>query len=84
MIKGLSILAVVIARENSKRFKKKNIFPLNNKPLITYTIKEAKKSKYIDRLILSSESKLIIKIAKQNKWSDYLLIAINSKELCIF
>jgi CMP-N-acetylneuraminic acid synthetase len=33
--------------------------------LIAWTIEEAKKSKYIDRLILSSEDDKIIRIAKE-------------------
>ena len=44
---------------------RKNIRDLAGKPLIAWTIAEALKSKYIDRLILSSEDEEIIKIAKQ-------------------
>ena len=46
------VLAIIPARGNSKGIKKKNIQLVNKKPLIYYTIKEAKKSKLISNLIL--------------------------------
>lgn len=57
------ILALIPARGGSKGLKNKNILPLNNKPLITYTIEAALKSKYIDDVIISTDSKEIAKIA---------------------
>lgn len=63
MYKGKKIIAVIPARGGSKGIPDKNIKMLAGKPLIAWTIQEAKKSKYIDRLILSSESKKIIDIA---------------------
>lgn len=59
------ILAVIPARGGSKGVPRKNIRDLAGKPLIGWTIEEAKKSKYIDRLILSSEDDEIIEVAKQ-------------------
>ena len=56
MIKGKTILAIIPARGGSKGIPRKNIIPINGKPLIYYAIKEAKKSKYVDRLIVSTES----------------------------
>ena len=44
MEKLLNILAVTLARGGSKGIKNKNIIQIRNKPLIYYTIKEAKKS----------------------------------------
>ena len=66
MLNGKTILAIIPARGGSKGIPRKNIKPLAGKPLIAWTIEEAKKSKYIDRLILSSEDEEIIRIAK--KW----------------
>lgn len=63
MYKGKMILGLIPARGGSKGLPGKNILPLLGKPLIAWTIEEAKKSKYIDRLILSSEDKEIITIA---------------------
>ena len=65
MIKNKKILAIIPARGGSKGLPRKNIRELAGKPLIVWTIKEAKKSKYIDRLILSSEDEEIIRIAKK-------------------
>ncbi len=64
MINGKTVLSVIPARGGSKGLPGKNIKPLLDKPLIAWTIEEAKKSKYIDRLILSSDDKKIIAIAK--------------------
>ena len=65
MINSSSVLAIIPARENSKRLKRKNILKFNNKPLLASSIISAKKSKYIDRLILSTESKFIKNIKKK-------------------
>jgi len=65
MIAGKKVLAVIPARGGSKGIPRKNIKQLAGKPLIAWTIEEAKKSKYIDRLILSSEDDEIIKVAKE-------------------
>jgi len=65
MIHEKSILAVIPARGGSKGLPRKNIRILAGKPLIAWTIEEAKKSKYIDRLILSSEDAEIISVAQQ-------------------
>ena len=64
MINGKTLLAIIPARGGSKGIPKKNISILAGKPLINWTIEEAKKSKYIDRLILSSDDPEIIEIAK--------------------
>jgi N-acylneuraminate cytidylyltransferase len=63
MINGQSVLAIIPARGGSKGVPRKNIREVAGKPLIAWTIAEAKKSKYIDRLILSSEDKEIIQVA---------------------
>jgi CMP-N,N'-diacetyllegionaminic acid synthase len=65
MIGGKSILAVIPARGGSKGVPRKNIRMLGDKPLLAWTIEEAKKSAYIDRLILSSEDEEIIEVAKR-------------------
>ena len=59
-----NILAIIPARSGSKGIKNKNIYKINGKPLIYYTIKRAKKSKLITRLIVSTDSKKIKKICK--------------------
>ena len=64
MIDGKSVLAIIPARGGSKGVERKNIREVSGKPLIAWTIEEAKKSKHIDRLILSSEDSEIIMVAK--------------------
>jgi len=59
-----SILGIIPARGGSKKIPKKNIRPLMGKPLIYYTIREAKKSKYLSRIIVSTEDKEIAQIAR--------------------
>jgi CMP-N,N'-diacetyllegionaminic acid synthase len=63
----MKILAITLARGGSKKIKNKNIKLLNNKPLIWYTISEAKKSKYIDDYIVSTDCKNIKKISNKFK-----------------
>lgn len=65
MIDGKSVLAIIPARGGSKGVPRKNIREAGGKPLIAWTIEEARKSKYIDRLILSSDDAEIIAVAKE-------------------
>ena len=60
------IIAINPARKGSKRLKNKNIFLLNKSPLIEYTIMAAKKSNFIDKIIVSTDSKKILSIANKN------------------
>ncbi|PKN70913.1 MAG: acylneuraminate cytidylyltransferase [Deltaproteobacteria bacterium HGW-Deltaproteobacteria-12] len=64
MINGKSFLAIIPARGGSKGVQQKNIRLVAGKPLIAWTIEAAKKSKYLDRIILSSEDEEIIKVAR--------------------
>lgn len=64
MYNDKTILALITARGGSKGIPYKNVKHLGEKPLINWTIDEAKKSQYIDRLILSSDDNEIIRIAK--------------------
>ena len=65
MYKKKKILAITLARGGSKGVKEKNIKSICGKPLIFYTIREAQKSKYIDRYIVSTDSKKIQTISKK-------------------
>jgi len=59
------ILAIIPARGGSKGVPKKNIKPLAGNPLIAYTIREAKKSQYISRIIVSTDCEKTIEITMQ-------------------
>lgn len=63
--KKKNILAVILARGGSKAIEKKNIALLNDTPLIAYTIVEARMSKYITDIVVSSDDDEIRKIAIQ-------------------
>ena len=58
-------VALIPARSGSKRILNKNIKKLNNKPLISYTIKAAIKSKLFDQIILVTDSKKYATIGKK-------------------
>ena len=69
----LKILAVIPARAGSKGLKNKNILKLGRKTLIEIAIDKAKTSKFIDKICVSTDSKIIQKIAKKNKvWCEKL------------
>ena len=59
MINNKKIIGIVPARIGSKGLKFKNLKKLNSKPLIFWPIKTLKKSKYIDKIILNTDSKKI-------------------------
>ena len=61
----MKILAVIPARGGSKGLKNKNIKKLCGHPLIAWTIKRAKRSKFIKRVIVSTDSKKILNISKK-------------------
>lgn len=60
----IKILGIIPARGGSKGIKNKNLIPLCGKPLIQYTIDEVKKSKTINKIIISSDNKSIIDYCK--------------------
>ena len=57
-------IAIIPARNGSKRLPKKNIKLFYNKPIISYAINAAKKTKLFDKIIVSTDSKEIKKIAE--------------------
>ena len=66
MIENKKIICLIPAKKNSIGLKNKNILPLKKKPLIDWTFRAAKKSKYIDDIMVSTDSKYIFKLAKKN------------------
>ena len=59
------VIAIIPARAGSKRFKNKNIYKIDGKPMIAWPISEIKKSSLIDEIYVSSENKKILSIAKK-------------------
>lgn len=61
-------LALILARRGSKRLKNKNILKLGKKRLISITLENLIKVKYLfNDILISSDSKIVEKITKQKK-----------------
>lgn len=65
MYKNKTFLGIVPARGGSKGLPGKNIKELCGKPLIAWSIESGLKSKYLDEVIVTTDSKDIANIAKQ-------------------
>jgi len=61
----MDIITIIPARSGSKGLPDKNIRLLAEKPLIAFSIMAAKKSKLIDRVIVSTDSKKYAAVAKE-------------------
>jgi len=59
MINNKSIIAVITARSGSKGLKNKNMLDLHGKPLVAWPIEAALQSKYIDKVLVSTDDKNI-------------------------
>ncbi len=79
MINGKKVLAIIPARKSSSELKNKNIRKFNNKPLITWTLNAAKKSKLIDKVVVSTNSNKILTISKNYK---KFIISKRPERLC--
>ncbi|MGH7005666.1 MAG: cytidylyltransferase domain-containing protein [Alphaproteobacteria bacterium] len=58
------ILAVIPARGGSKGLPRKNVLPLDGKPLIAWTIEAAKSAQRIDRVVLSTDDDEIAEVGR--------------------
>ena len=65
MLSCKTFLAIVPARGGSKRLPRKNILNLNGKPLIAYSIEAGLQSKYIDKVIVTSDDEEILNVSKE-------------------
>lgn len=63
--KDKTFLAIIPARGGSKRLPRKNILNLNGKSLIAYSIEAGLQSKYIDKVIVTSDDEEILSISKE-------------------
>ena len=63
MIEGNRVLGLVVARGGSKGFPKKNLAVVAGTPVMYLTVKEAQKSRYLDRLVVSTECADILRLA---------------------
>ena len=65
MHEGGEILCTICARGGSKGIPRKNIRLLAGKPLIAYSIEVALESKYIDKVVVSTEDEEIAEISRE-------------------
>lgn len=65
MIAGRRLLGLIPARGGSKGLPRKNVLNLSGKPLIAWTIEAALGSRYLDRVILSSDDEEIMDVAAE-------------------
>ncbi len=63
---------MIPARIGSQRLKYKNLALLNNKPLISYVIEKAKKSRVFNEIYINSDHRIFENIAKRYKIKFYL------------
>lgn len=61
----MKVLAIIPARGGSKGLPRKNILDLCGKPMIAYSVEAALKSKYVDRVVVSTEDEEIATIARR-------------------
>ena len=63
MIGNRKVLAVIPARGGSKALPGKNILTINGRPLIDWSIAAARGSRFVDRVVLSSDDDAIMAAA---------------------
>ena len=63
--KRVEVLALIPARGGSKGIPRKNIKQFCGKPLMAWTIEEAKKSRYVTRIVVSTDDEEIAGLARQ-------------------
>lgn len=64
MIAGKSALGIIPARGGSKGVPRKNIRKVRGRPLIGWTIDAARQSKYLDRVVVSTDDPEIVDVAR--------------------
>lgn len=66
MINDKNVLAIIPARSGSKGLTNKNLMLLNGLPLVVWSINAAVNSKFIDKVVVSTDSPEIQRVAVQN------------------
>lgn len=59
----MKVLAIIPARGGSKGIKRKNLVPINGKPLVAYSIEQALSCPQIGRVVVSTEDKEIKEVS---------------------
>ncbi|MGI8670727.1 MAG: cytidylyltransferase domain-containing protein, partial [Aridibacter sp.] len=61
-----NIIAIIPARFSATRLAGKLLLPLNGKPLILHTLEQAKKAKYISRIIVATDDQRIFEVIENS------------------
>lgn len=61
----MNVIAIILARSGSKGIPKKNLVPFCGKPLIAWTIEQARKAKTIQAVYVSTDGVEIAQVAKE-------------------
>lgn len=73
MLRGKKLIAIIPVRKNSKGIKKKNLLKINGKTLLDRTIEIAKKNKFVDQTIVSTDCRQMFNISKKYGVNDNCL-----------
>ncbi|NPA07305.1 MAG: acylneuraminate cytidylyltransferase family protein [Chloroflexi bacterium] len=65
MIRNHRVLAVIPARGGSKGIPGKNIRPFLGKPLLAWSVEQARAAVYVDRVIVSTDDDAIARVARE-------------------
>ena len=65
MFDNRGVLGLIPARGGSKGLHRKNVRDLSGKPLIAWTIEQALQSRYLDRVVVSTEDEEIAAVARE-------------------
>jgi len=61
----MKVLCLIIARGGSQRVPNKNIRALAGRPLLAYSIEAARRSRYVNRIVVSTDSDAIAEVAQK-------------------
>lgn len=60
---NIRAIAVIPARGGSKGLPRKNILPLAGKPMLSWTIKAAKETSFVERIVVTSDDDEVLEVA---------------------
>mgnify|MGYP000403183643 CR=1 FL=1 len=65
MIDDGKLLAIIAARGGSKRLPRKNVLDLHGKPMIAWSIQAGLQSKYVDRVVVTTDDEEIADVSRR-------------------
>lgn len=65
MIDSKRVIAVIPARGGSKGLPRKNVLDVGGKPMLAWSVEAARRSRYVDRVVLTTDDQEIAEIGKR-------------------